>query len=118
VVGNEDSVRVEPNQSIGAKPVTVLIEEGVLHLPGGETSVGMGPDELPRLREWFKTLDPNLQFVLALVPKHQDENVFFRFRLLAREYGLHAQAPREHPEILRQHWQASVTAVTARRKEE
>ena len=92
-------MKIDPNLPIGLAQELVLCEDGrvVLH-DGSSTALAQLADEAASFLRFCRALDPNRNFLVALIPDDRDRPVYFRAREVAREAGLHMQAPVDTPE--------------------
>jgi hypothetical protein len=98
-------MKIDPNTGVQQQAVYILCEAGavVLHddtrIPAAELSSDAG-----RFIEFCRTLDPNKNFIVALVPVETDRSIFYDARDAAQELKLHMQAPMDRASALQSMW--------------
>ncbi len=97
---------VDPNRAVGMEAKLILCRAGQVELRDGTRidAADVGADAGP-FAEYLRSVDPNTQFLIALIPDRSDEPVYFRARDVSRQMGVHMQAPVETPEALERQWE-------------
>lgn len=97
---------VDPNRDVNTKVEHIWIEAGTIKLPGGET---VSQNELSggetAFHSFCRSLDPNLCFISAFVISNDDESFFYEVRDASFDCGVHCQAGREKPEVMKEQWE-------------
>lgn len=107
-------MRIDPNSAVGYNAAYVLCRAGTLILHDGRSTPRSDLDDgRSAFQEFCRQLDPNRYFVIALVPDDADRDVFFAARSVARDLGVHMQAPVETPEAQYSLWETYQRAKQA-----
>ncbi|MFH1861797.1 MAG: hypothetical protein ABH878_03195 [bacterium] len=99
-------MKVDPNEPINKKVEHVLCRQGSVHTyDGSSTPAAQLNSESNAFKAFCQSLDPNTCFIIAIVPDHADDELFFKARDVARQIPIHMQAGIERPEDAMTIWE-------------